>query len=1455
MFVVFGIFFFFGNVYSAHAGNSISVTRGQQPLMIGWQVAGGYETYTSCAPSSNATPLALKNAWLTGGGSLYGNVSLPKPTDIGTFSFTCTHALGASDTANLTVTDCTGGLAWDPGTSTCVPGNADPIGALDSASCTSIDGWAFDPDAPATSILVHLYDGGTYVGQFTANTSRPDVNNAYGITGNHGFSIPTPSSLKDGLSHSLTVYSINTPAGNNPPTSGSPKTISGCTPPVPTIDITPKNTTGTVGVPFNYTVTSSGGSGSTMDTVNWIAPNQGLWNWQNGSLGATVSPGNGYSSFPATSNKTTVYSFTPSTVGTYTILGGVLDYNATRWTTTPNYTLVVTAPGGPDTCGPGSGTTPKLSEPTGTEACAQGTLNSNSPADTTLAWNWSCGTVTSCSAPKYGCTTPTDTNYNASGPNNVYGCANTCANGAPIATYPSCTVQAAPTIDDVTINSPTVTANGSTQYTITVTASNPGGGSTVTEEYANINYQGPNAGSHRGYIGFSLNNVFTRWTGWFKPGTSPITCSGGGWGAIYGGNGPEYINLISCSTSISGNTRTASFVVSFNSNFTTPTTNNTLSGWMQNSSGVAVGWLPFNTFNLAAGANLGIVVSPASYTATIQNSTASVTYTLTNGTSGNTQCRLLDYQQAPITSYAPCTGGMSVTAPSSEGTYGYFIEANKTTTGETAISNNFVITVVDSAVSGIFANPNPCVVITGQSTCTSYVSWINPSGNSDIYKNYFTWVVANSPSGSGQNFTVSPATSVIYIRKDYPSTGGGSIPQRDAVTISAVCEFGSNWNTTICAPAAGSCPAPTVLTTGTSWTVPAGVTSVKVWAIGAGGGGAGTPAQDDVASGAGGAGGVAYKTYSVSGGQTIAYTIGSGGPGGSGAQLGTSGGVTTATYGGTTITAGGGQYGQYNNNAIGPGGNGLGGDGAAKGGTGAGSSGNQGGGGGGGLGGGNGTFSGTNGGTGGQSVDVSGLQAAVTSAGYSWTGPGGGGGNVDLRISHGKPATGFGSGGGGAGFWGGHGGDGLYGGGGGGAAGSDFSRVGGAGGRGAVVIQPVTCAVTNTAPNPPTITGPTTGVPSTSYTYTFTATDPDGDTLRYEIDWDNNGTVDQTLPATGYVASGPPGQSQANNWTGPGTKNFQARAVDSLGAISGWSPYTVTINTLGGIPDLVGGETTFSPSPGTYGQSISFNGYVANWGPYGAVAYDFPNFFQIQSENYIYGAAEEPNFAWQLLGYADAGRVASLQGNYQSTIVNSSYTFTPFDNGIYRHTGNYIARVCTNLTGYWTQATPESNTDNNCGSWATVVVSSASNTCTSSYFCWNGERWLGDPNVGSPPCPRTLQACPANFSCSNGACIPPPPIDVVSMLKAAPSLVKSGASSFVSWQVRNAASCTVTGSNGDSWTGLYSGTSGQPTSPKQTSAILGQTTYTLNCTALQGANPPSLTAVVLVNIIPIFIER
>lgn len=181
----------------------------------------------------------------------------------------------------------------------------------------------------------------------------------------------------------------------------------------------------------------------------------------------------------------------------------------------------------------------------------------------------------------------------------------------------------------------------------------------------------------------------------------------------------------------------------------------------------------------------------------------------------------------------------------------------------------------------------------------------------------------------------------------------------------------------------GSLTAATVISTGTSITVPAGITSAKVWAIGAGGGAAGATQNDGTAGGGGGAGGVAYITKNVNSGDNIEFSIGAGGKAGHGAANGNSGGNTSVTIAGSTITGNGGSGGNYNSTTLATGGSFSGGDGGTSGGSGAGSTGDDGGGGGGGIGAVNGTHNGNDGGTGANAGDVSGLFAACAAASLS----------------------------------------------------------------------------------------------------------------------------------------------------------------------------------------------------------------------------------------------------------------------------------------------------------------------------------------------------------------------------------------------------------------------------------------------------------------------------------------
>lgn len=260
-----------------------------------------------------------------------------------------------------------------------------------------------------------------------------------------------------------------------------------------------------------------------------------------------------------------------------------------------------------------------------------------------------------------------------------------------------------------------------------------------------------------------------------------------------------------------------------------------------------------------------------------------------------------------------------------------------------------------------------------------------------------------------------------------------------------------------------------LLTSGTSYTVPANVHTLKIWAVGGGGGGAGVNANAaNTAGGGGGAGGVVYKAVtglSVSG--TLTYTVGAGGAGAAAAATGTVGGNSSVTFnalsvGGVTtpgtMIAGGGGGGLSNSLTAAAGGTitNIAGSSGVAGGTGRGSNGNNGGGGGGGIGGAAvPAITNPNGGNGAEPVDVSGLQTAITAVPLPWLGAGVGSTTSTVGTSNGGAATGTGGGGGGASAAGGTGGAGIRGGGGGGAAGyaGAPAKAGGNGGAGFILIK------------------------------------------------------------------------------------------------------------------------------------------------------------------------------------------------------------------------------------------------------------------------------------------------------------------------------------------------------------------------------------------------------------------
>ncbi|MFZ2471216.1 MAG: SBBP repeat-containing protein [Methanothrix sp.] len=138
----------------------------------------------------------------------------------------------------------------------------------------------------------------------------------------------------------------------------------------------------------------------------------------------------------------------------------------------------------------------------------------------------------------------------------------------------------------------------------------------------------------------------------------------------------------------------------------------------------------------------------------------------------------------------------------------------------------------------------------------------------------------------------------------------------------------------------------------------------------------------------------------------------------------------------------------------------------------------------------------------------------------------------------------------------------------------------------------------NTPPNIPSQpTGPTTGVPETSYNYSMSANDPDGDLIAYTFDWGDGATSEIDLIDSGTIANA------THSWNKSGTYQVKAMATDSKGASSEWSgSLNVTINTPPSTPAIPSGQasgipgTSYSYSTSALDPDGDLIAYTFDWG-------------------------------------------------------------------------------------------------------------------------------------------------------------------------------------------------------------------------------------------------------------------
>jgi thiol-disulfide isomerase/thioredoxin len=95
--------------------------------------------------------------------------------------------------------------------------------------------------------------------------------------------------------------------------------------------------------------------------------------------------------------------------------------------------------------------------------------------------------------------------------------------------------------------------------------------------------------------------------------------------------------------------------------------------------------------------------------------------------------------------------------------------------------------------------------------------------------------------------------------------------------------------------------------------------------------------------------------------------------------------------------------------------------------------------------------------------------------------------------------------------------------------------------------------VINNPPGVPTITGPNSGKPATSYDFKFNAVDPDGNQVKYIINWGDGNSDTTALNPSGTDVT------IAHTWSVQGTYTIKVKVEDEHGLVGPEATFTVTI--------------------------------------------------------------------------------------------------------------------------------------------------------------------------------------------------------------------------------------------------------------------------------------------------------
>jgi CARDB len=424
-----------------------------------------------------------------------------------------------------------------------------------------------------------------------------------------------------------------------------------------------------------------------------------------------------------------------------------------------------------------------------------------------------------------------------------------------------------------------------------------------------------------------------------------------------------------------------------------------------------------------------------------------------------------------------------------------------------------------------------------------------------------------------------------------------------------------------------------------------------------------------------------------------------------------------------------------------------------------------------------------------------------------------------------------------------------------------------------------------------TLTGTITATPSSSCTIAQGNT-----TCAVTLNWTTQNAQESVVQGIGgNLASG--GQNLINPTTASsgsiplalpaGQYAFNVAGYDGTNWQSNLQKISYTVNPPN-TPDLTAGQIT--PTTAIAGFSTTFSATVTNTGS-GSTINGFNNLFQVAT-----GLDSNGNGTGVTdIALAEVPALAATQSNLTAvamTALTAGSSATALDSYTFPSVGTYYMRVCANkLNSSTFDSIQESNYNNNCGSpWTGITVSLAGGGtlggCTGTQcpstsstvicptgngcqvtFTWNcpspytgstGNGFsTGGALSGSVTEPVTTNSA-YSVTCTSPSYNAPPNVVTVSLpqaqlsLESSPSRVRSGSTSTLVWSATNVAQCSLAGPGVS--TGVVSGDSNGTiaTQNATTTAITGQTTYTLSCAGLDGNAASASTNV---SLIPAFIEQ